>query len=181
MAKQIAVLENGLNGKEATVEIRPIPNSRRSVVIVKKEVGNMEKQPYDSENLILNATDAPRFSTTEIEGVKAEEKHAEQKSKQKQKKGKESAEKGTAKIGKDSAKPELNEQTQKILDFLRTLDHPATSNEVRDHFHFKLRAPARKAFRKLEKLGYGKNIKGNAKYHFHIKDMTYAELPKKVE
>lgn len=42
-----------------------------------------------------------------------------------------------------SKPPKLKEIEQKVLDYLTSLDHPATSNEVRDHFNFKLRAPAR--------------------------------------
>jgi len=61
---------------------------------------------------------------------------------------------------------------------MKTLDHPATSNEVRDKFGFKLRAPARKAFRKLESLGYGKNIKSNGKYNLHVAGKVYPEPPK---
>ncbi len=62
------------------------------------------------------------------------------------------------------------------LDFLKTLDHPATSNEVRDEFKFPLRANARRIFRKLEEFGYGENRKVGNKYLFHVKGKEY--LPK---
>ena len=83
-----------------------------------------------------------------------------------------------AKIEKPE-KPALKEIEQKVLDFLKTLDHPATSNEVRDKFNFPLRAPARAMFRKFERLGYGENRKTNNKYHFYVKDKVYP--PPKVE
>ena len=74
-------------------------------------------------------------------------------------------------------KPALKEIEQKVLDFLKILDHPATSNEVRDHFNFSLRAPARAMFRKFEKLGLGENRKTNNKYHFFVKDKVYPPPP----
>ena len=89
-------------------------------------------------------------------------------------------EKPKAKVAK-AEKPKLKEIEQKILDYLTSLDHPATSNEVRDHFNFKLRAPARSIFRKLQKLGYGENRKVGNKYLFHVKGKVYPpkEPPKK--
>ena len=75
-------------------------------------------------------------------------------------------------------KPALKEIEQKVLDFLKSLDHPATSNEVRDKFNFPLRAPARRIFRKLERLGYGENRKVGNKYLFHVKGKVY---PPKAE
>jgi hypothetical protein len=41
--------------------------------------------------------------------------------------------------------------------------------------------PARRAFPKLARLGFGKSIKSNGKCHFHVKGMTYPEPPKKIE
>jgi hypothetical protein len=76
-------------------------------------------------------------------------------------------------------KPALKEIEQKVLDFLNSLDHPATSNEVRDKFNFSLRAPARAMFRKFERLGYGENRKTNNKYQFFMKGKVYP--PSKVE
>src|SRR5208337_5260735 len=100
---------------------------------------------YDSEK--TNAAKIP-ITTTEAEGMKAEEKRQAEAAKSKQPK----QPKEPKKVAEKSAKiPEANldENTQKILDFLRCLDHPATTNEVRDKFGFKMRAPARAAFRKL--------------------------------
>jgi hypothetical protein len=76
-------------------------------------------------------------------------------------------------------KPALKEIEQKVLSFLKRLDHPATSNEVRDKFNFSLRAPARRIFRKLQKLGYGENRKIGKAYKFFVKDKVYP--PPKTE
>ena len=76
-------------------------------------------------------------------------------------------------------KATLKDIEQKVLDFLNTLDHPATSNEVRDKFGFKLRADARRIFKKLANLGYGENRKVGNKYLFFVKGKDYP--PPKVE
>jgi len=70
-------------------------------------------------------------------------------------------------------KPALKEIEQKVLTFLKTLDHPATINEIRDQFGFPLRAPARRIFRKLQELGYGENRRVGNKYLFHVKGKKY--------
>jgi hypothetical protein len=73
----------------------------------------------------------------------------------------------------------LTDTEQKVLDFITNLDHPATSNEVRDKFHFKLRANARAIFKKLQRLGYGENRKGTKRYEFYVKGKEYP--PPKTE
>jgi len=78
-----------------------------------------------------------------------------------------------------SEPPKLKELEQKVLDFLNSLHHPATSNEVRDKFGFKLRADARRIFKKLANLGYGENRKVGNKYFFFVKGKEYP--PPKVE
>jgi hypothetical protein len=73
---------------------------------------------------------------------------------------------------------DLSETEAKVLEFLKSLDHPAITNEARDKFKFPLRANARKIFRKLQKLGYGelrKDGKSGRQYHFYVKGMTYPE------
>ena len=76
-----------------------------------------------------------------------------------------------------SEAPKLKDIEQKVLDFLSSLDHPATSNEVRDKFGFKLRADARRIFKKLANLGYGENRKVGNKYLFHVKGKEYPPPP----
>ena len=79
-------------------------------------------------------------------------------------------------------KPILKEIEQKVLDFLTSLDHPATSNEVRDKFGFPLRAPARRIFRRLAALGYGENRKVKRRYLFFVKGKKYPpKEPPKAE
>lgn len=73
---------------------------------------------------------------------------------------------------------ELTEMEQRVLDFIKTLDHPANSVEIRDKFNFKLRADARRIFRKLDNLGFGENRKEGRKYRFYVKDKVYLEQPK---
>lgn len=72
-----------------------------------------------------------------------------------------------------SEKPKLKEIEQKVLNFISALDHPATSNEVRDKFGFPLRAPARRIFKKLGALGYGENRKVGKAYRFFVKGKKY--------
>ena len=74
----------------------------------------------------------------------------------------------------------LSETQQKVLDWVSTLDHPATSNEVRDQFGFPLRAPARAIFRKLAKLGYGENRKVGKRYFFYVKGKEYPKPPEEA-
>ena len=90
----------------------------------------------------------------------------------KEEKAKKPKAKGKVKIT-TSEKPTLKEIEQKVLDFLKSLDHPATSNEVRDQFGFPLRAPARAIFRKLQQLGYGENRKVGKRYLFYVKGKEY--------
>jgi hypothetical protein len=73
---------------------------------------------------------------------------------------------------------ELSDIQQKVLAFLQGLDHPATSNEVRDKFNFPLRANARNIFRKLDKLGYGEMRKDGKKWLFYVKGKTYSDEQK---
>ena len=105
----------------------------------------------------------PTPPTTPIEKVKAE------------KKKKPKAEGVKTEKAEKPTKSVLKEIEQKVLDFLKSLDHPATSNEVRDKFNFTLRAPARAMFRKFEKLGYGENRKVGNKCFFYVKGKVYPE------
>jgi len=70
---------------------------------------------------------------------------------------------------------------QRVLDFCKTLDHPANSVEVRDKFNFKLRADARRIFRKLDKLGFGENHKEGRKYAFYVKGKEYPKIEEKKD
>ena len=72
-------------------------------------------------------------------------------------------------------KSALNETETKVLEFITNLDHPATSNEVRDQFGFPLRANARVIFKKLAKLGLGENRKEGNRYRFYVKGKEYPE------
>lgn len=65
-----------------------------------------------------------------------------------------------------------------MLDFTKTLNHPANSVEVRDKFNFKLRADARRIFRKLDNMGFGENRKIGRKYELYVKGKEYPEQPK---
>jgi hypothetical protein len=64
---------------------------------------------------------------------------------------------------KKPKQPKLTETEQKVLDFCKTLDQPATSNE-------------RRIFKKLDKLGFGENRKESRKYAFYVK-VKYREQP----
>jgi hypothetical protein len=67
---------------------------------------------------------------------------------------------------------------QKVLEFCKTLGYPVTSNEVRDKFEFSLRANARRIFKKLDKLKFGKlrkDGKSGCQYHFYANSMAYPE------
>ena len=68
---------------------------------------------------------------------------------------------------------ELSEKQKSVLEFVKTLDHPATTNEVRDKFGFPLRANARRILKKLAKLGHGEYIKTGIRYHFHVEGKLY--------
>lgn len=81
---------------------------------------------------------------------------------------------------KEVKKPKLTDIEQKVLDFIKTLDHPATSNEVRDEFGFPLRANARRIFRKLEKQGFGENRKVGNRYLFYVKGKEYPKSETKT-
>jgi len=65
--------------------------------------------------------------------------------------------------------PQLTKIESKVLQFLETLDHPATSNEIRDKFGFRGRDPARRLMKKLAKLGYGECLKERNRYRFYLK------------
>lgn len=73
----------------------------------------------------------------------------------------------------EKTKDELSELQKEVLKFISNLDHPATSNEVRDEFKFPLRANARRIFRVLEKRGFGENRKEGNRYEFFVKGKEY--------
>lgn len=151
-------IENRLTGEKATI-MRDRRNHRTLIM-----------------KLASAPAEPPTPSTVPTEKPKAE------KAKTKPKAESAKTEK-TEKVVK-STKPALKEIEQKVLDFLTSLDHPATSIEVRDQFNFPLRAPARAIFRKLEKLGYGENRKVGNRYLFYVKGKVYlpkAEPPKVEE
>jgi hypothetical protein len=162
-------IENRLTGEKATI-MRDRANHRTLIM----KSASVPKIVYDpTKNRTIAKTESAAAS--EIPTPPIEKPKAEKKKKPKAEDAK------TEKVEKEvkPAKPALKEIEQKVLDFLKTLDHPATSNEVRDHFNFSLRAPARAMFRKFEKLGFGENRKTNNKYHFFVKDKVYP--PPKVE
>lgn len=82
----------------------------------------------------------------------------------------------TAKVVKVD-KDALKDIDKEVLVFCKSLDHPATTNEVRDRFNFPLRANARRIFKKLERLGYGEDKKIGNRYLFHVKAKKYAKEP----
>ena len=121
-----------------------------------------------SRKAVLREADSPKTSKVEKPPVKKTEKTKKPKA-------------GGKVPFTTSEKPKLKEIEQNVLDYLTSLDHPATSNEVRDQFGFPLRAPARRIFRRLAALGYGENRKIGNRYLFFVKDKKYppkAEPPK---
>lgn len=151
-------IKNRLSGETATITRDPL--TRRTLIT--KPPSN-SSQPTPKEN-------------SKIKQPKAKKPKKAEKPKAKDKVPITTSAKAEPKV----ETPKLKEIEQKVLDYLASLDHPATSNEVRDQFGFPLRAPARAIFRKLEKFGYGENRKVGNRYRFFVKGKEYPE-PKAEE
>jgi len=183
---QTAVLKNGLNGKSALVEVRP-QGGRIIFVIKQREVKtdmgkprlvyDLEKDagPHISGERKKRKETKPPFTTSEAELIKASKAEAE-----KIISPKKQAEKAKTEKPREKPKAELSDIEQKVLAYVQGLDHPATTNEVRDKFNFPLRANARAIFRKLDKLGYGEMRKDGKRWLFYVKGKEYPK-PKEPE
>jgi len=69
----------------------------------------------------------------------------------------------------------LSDTEEAVLEFVRGLDHPANTTEVRDKFGFPLRANARRIFRKLHAMGYGEDRKVGRRHLFYVTNKVYPE------
>jgi len=161
---ETSVISNRLNGSQAVVEFDPrIP--RRAIIKTKEVEKIMPKGKKQPES-------KPPFTTTEPEGIKKAEAEILKKQKTEEK-------------PKAEEKPVLSDKQQQVLEYLKTLDHPATTNEVRDKFGFKLRGNARAIFRKLVDHGQGEMRRVGKRYLFYVKGKEYPKPqkpePKKTE
>lgn len=161
-------IKNRLNGEKATITWVQREKGGRKIPIIKKtevkKLGKKKKIEKTEQPIPISTTEASEVA----KAAKATVKDAEKSNRMEMPK---------TEKPKASKKPkaELSKLQKEVLKFITDLDHPATSNEVRDEFKFPLRANARRIFRVLEKRGFGENRKEGNRYRFYVKGKEYPE------
>lgn len=172
-------IKNPLNGEEAAITWVQRENHGRPIPIIKKiEVKNMGKK------MKIEKTEQPiPITTSESAEIAKAVKTAVKDTKKSNRMETPKVEISETKKSEPSEKPksELSKLQKEVLKFISNLDHPAITNEVRDHFGFPLRANARVIFKKLAKLGFGENRKIGNHYEFFVKGKKYPKPKAEVE